>query len=196
MAENENDTPIIPEGTQEPEASGSPDASGGASQAGDEDVSVLRSRYAGQTAKVNELTGQKSALEKQVAELQKQLSDAQSGVTTADEAAKALLAAKDNELAQLQTAIKVAELKGRFPEVFAELGEDAVNLSEEKLAAMEARFQGAGAGDAEPPTPRGQNAARKDGVPTGGREPKEESGDDILARMKSMALPAEWGGQG
>lgn len=193
---DENDTPSTQDGTQEPAASASADATAEASQSGDEDVSVLRSRYAGQTAKVNELTQQKAALEAQIAQLAKERDDARSGVTSADEAAKALLAAKDEEIAQLLRSNKVTALQARFPEVFAELGEDAVNLTEEKLAAMEARLQGgAGAGSDEPPTPRGQNAARKDSVPTGGRETKgEPSSDDILAQMRTMALPAEWGG--
>jgi hypothetical protein len=190
----DNDTNASQDGTQELDASASADATGDASQTGKDEVSVLQSRYAGQTAKVNELTQQKAALEAQIAQLAQERDDARSGVTSADEAAKALLAAKDDEIAQLLRANKVTALQARFPEVYAELGEDAVNLSEEKLAAMEARFQGGAAGSEEPPTPRGNNAARRDGVPTGGREQKVETADDVLASMRSMPLPAEWGG--
>ncbi|HET7070157.1 MAG TPA: hypothetical protein VFI40_04990 [Nocardioides sp.] len=192
----ENDDTSTQDGTQDQTDSGTPDSAGAASQSGTNEVSVLRSRYAGQTAKVNELTSEKTALEQQLQTLQSQLSDLQSGKVSAEDAAKALVDAKDQVIAKLEAGIKLADLKGRFPEVYAELGEDMQGLSEAKLAAMEARLQGnAGEGD-DAPTPRGNNAARKEGGAAGGEGSKPKTAEDVLAEMRSMALPPEWGGEG
>jgi hypothetical protein len=191
MADN-NDTSTPVDGTQDGATTGTPVVNPPASGEGD-DVSVLRSRYAGQTAKVNELAAQKQALEAAKADLEKKLAEAQTGVASKDDAAKALLAAKDAEIAAIRREATVARIEAKYPEVYRELGDDAVALTEEKLAAMEARLSGGGEAH-EPPPPRGQNPARTDGVPAGGREPKAETSADIIARLRTMAVPSEWGG--
>lgn len=89
----------------------------------------------------------------------------------------------------------LAERKATYPNAAKVLGDDIAVLSEERIAAIEATVTTSGeAGEEEPPTPRGQNAARRDSIPPGGREPKEETSEDILARMRAMGLPPEWGG--
>ena len=190
-----DDTTLPDGGTQDPDASGSPDADGAASQGGADEVSVLKSRFAGQTAKVNSLTSENATLKEQLAAAQKARDEALNGVTKADEAAKALLEAKEQEIAQLRTSGKLATIEAKYPEVYAELGADAANFSDEKLAAMEARFQGTGAGGDEPPTPRGNNAPRNEGG-AGAGQAKAETSADIVASMRSMTVPPEWGGQG
>jgi len=190
----ENDTSMVENGTSDDDASASADAGSAASTTPDE-VSVLRSRYAGQTAKVNELTSERARLIAEREALIRERDELRSGKANTDEAAKALLAQKDEEIAAIRREVALARIESKYPETFGELGEAAFGLSEEKLAAMEARLRGAsGASEQEPPTPRGQNAARRDGVPAGGREPKEETSADILAALRSAPLPSEWGG--
>lgn len=186
----DSDISTVINGTADDDVSASADAEAAASTDPGE-VSVLRSRYAGQTAKVNELTAERQRLIEEREQLRKELERAQKGTTSADEAAKALLAAKDEEIARIRREAELTRIQSRYPEVFGELGEAAAGLSEEKLAAMEARFRGASTSD-EPPTPRGQNAARNEGSGDGGT--KDVTSADIIASMRSMAVPPEWGG--
>jgi len=186
----DNDTVHGDEGMQAEGASAS-DAQTPASNPDDGNVSVLKSQFAGASAKVNELTGQIKTLKAQHKELQDQLRAAHEGTTTADEAAKALIAAKDAELAQVRREAQLARIESKYPEVFRELGEDAASLSAEKLAAMEARLKGAGFEDDEPPTPRGQQAARRDSTSV---KPQEKTLEDMYAELERMPVPEQWGG--
>lgn len=193
MPDTNNDNPVADDGTQEPEAPAAADAQATAPQGGDE-VSVWKSRYSGQTAKVTELTTANTTLSKQLQDALARAEAAEKGVADKDEVAKSLLEAKEQEIAGMRRANELAVIEARFPEVFAEMGEAALGLTPERLASMEARLSVAGVETTEPPTPRGQNAARKDGVPATGREPKEQTSEDILAQLRSMPVPAEWGG--
>ena len=185
----EHDAPNSDDGTLN-DASGS-DASDDASQGGEEDVSVLRSRFAGQTAKVNKLTEAQNADGARIKELEGLLTEARNGTLSPDSAAKALLAAKDEELALARQETKLARIEAKFPEVFRELGPDATGLSDEKLAAMEVRVRGGGS-DEEPPMPRGQGAARHGSAAAA--PPKEKSLEDMYAELASMPVPPVWGG--
>lgn len=185
---SDNDTSTPNDGTQDAAASASVDANDNASTSGSDEVSVLKSRYAGQTAKVNELTGQTKAQSDRIKELEEQLKAAREGTASKDDVAQALLKAKDEELAAIRKEAALARIEAKYPETFSELGEDAATLSEEKLAAMEARFRGV---ESEAPKPRGNNAPRTDSAPA---KPKEETADDIVARLKTQGLPQEWGG--
>jgi len=186
----DSDTSTVDNGTVDDDASASADAGAAASTTPDE-VSVLRSRYAGQTAKVNELTTQLKAEREARTAAEKERDSLRSGAASSDETAKALLAAKDEEIARIRREVEVTRIQAKYPEVFGELGEAAAGLSEERLAAMEARLRGAGVSE-EPPTPRSQNAARNEGSGDGGQ--REVTSADIIASMRSMAVPPEWGG--
>lgn len=190
---DEHDSPAPDDGTPDLDASASADAAATASKTGQQEDPTLQSRYAGQTAKVNTLTEQNRILQEQLAAAQRERDEARTGVTTADEAAKALIAAKDEEIARERQERQLERIEIKYPETFAELGEAAVGLSEDKLASMEARLKGAAAGEVETPTPRGMNASRQDSSAASSRD-KEETSDDIIARLSKMSLPESWGG--
>lgn len=184
----DDDTELGVDETQPEEAPAKADAAKDAPVAQDE-VSLLRSRYAGQTAKVTELQTAKAALQAERDALRAERDALKTGEVNKDEALKALLAAKDEEIAQVRRETALARIEAKYPETFAELGEVTASFSEEKLASLEARLlaktdQSDDEGDEEAPTPRRNNASRKDG---GSSEPKSESSADILARLKTMS---------
>lgn len=186
MADDDTETGV--EETQPEEAPAKADAPKDAPVAQDE-VSLLRSRYAGQTAKVTELQTAKAALQAERDALRAERDALKTGEVNKDEALKALLAAKDEEIAAVRRETALARIEAKYPETFAELGEATASFSEEKLASLEARLlaktdQSDDEDEEEAPTPRRNNASRKDG---GSSEPKSESSADILARLKTMS---------
>ena len=183
----DNDTTTPPDGTQDAAASAFADAAGAGSGAGADDAS-LQSRYAGQTAKVNVLTGQLSAAETRALAAEQKLADYEAGKIGADEALKAQLAAekKNTEEAKRETAL--ARVEAKYPETFAVLGEDAAGLSEVKLAETEARLRGVAAEDDEAPTPKRHNESRTSTAPAAAGA-KAETADDVEARLLSMKAP-------
>lgn len=187
MADND-DTTTESDGTQE-----GAEGTGSASGEDDGDVSTLRSRYRGQTAKVNTLTGENKTLKQQLADLQKQLDAAREGTTSADEAAKALVADKENVIKQLQREKALAVIEAKYPETFRELGEDAASLTPEKLASMEARLKGSNDESDDLPTPRGNNAQRNGSTK---KSDAEKTSADILADIAAMGTPEWWPSQG
>lgn len=184
----DDDTELGVDETQPEEAPAKPaDAAKDAPVAQDE-VSLLRSRYAGQTAKVTELQSAKAALQAERDALRAERDALKTGEVNKDEALKALLAAKDEEIAEVRRETALARIEAKYPETFAELGEATASFSEEKLASLEARLLAktdqSEDEEEEVPTPRRNNASRKDG---GSSEPKSESSADILARLKTMS---------
>lgn len=170
-----------------PDAGASQDATAEGTKAGTDNVSLLTSRLNGQTAKVGTLTTEKATLVAEKAALEQQLREALDGKVSSDDAAKALVAAKDKELADERNARKAESLKVRFPETFDVLGDAASSLDEAALAAAEARLKG-DSGE-ESPTPRVHNESK---TKTTTAVKKEESAADIEARLLSMALPEAW----
>lgn len=184
MSDNaNNDTTTSATGDAGAEGATAPAAA--ASTAGQDPVSLLTSRLNGQTAKVGELTAQKKAAEDALEAALKRVADLEAGTVSAEEAAKAQVAAAQAELAKERTARRIDGLKSRFPETFSELGEDvAAVMDETKLAAIEARLTGDAGGD-EPPTPLRHNETK-----SGTRTPaKEETAADVEARLLSMNTP-------
>src|SRR4051812_46732034 len=109
----ENDT-LPPDGTQDPNASAEADAAAAGSGAGSEDVSLLKSRYAGQTAKVGELTGKLTSAEARAAAAEQKLADYEAGKLGADEALRAQLQAERDKTAAAETATRVARIEAKF----------------------------------------------------------------------------------
>ena len=179
----DDDTPLAPDGTQ-PDAASADEADAAKidSDAGEESGSTLKSRYAGQTAKVNELTGKVSAAEGRAAAAEARLADYEAGRVGSDEALKAQLAVEQRKTAAAEAKASLALIEGKYPEVFAELGEAAAHLPDEKLASMEARFKG----DAEAPTPR-RPFEKVTGQPAAA---KVETADEVEARLLKMPGPA------
>lgn len=156
---SDNDSQPGPDTTPDLNASADADAAGAGSQAAPDELSVLKSRYKGQTAKVNTLEGEQTILKQQLVEAQRQLGDAQKGVLDKDEALKAQIAAKDAEIEAIKQERNLVRIEAKYPETFAVLGEDAAGLSEAKLSENEARLRG-GSADIEPPTPRGVSPSK------------------------------------
>jgi len=184
MAETTNDdTGTGAAGTQEGEGAEAPSQNG--SQGGQDPVSLLTSRLNGQTAKVGELTGTLKAKDEALAAALARVAELEAGTVSADEAAKAQVAAAQAELERERRERRIEGLKSRFPETFSELGEDVATVMDEtKLAAIEARLTGAEGGD-EPPTPLRHNETK-----TGTKTPaKEETAADVEARLMSMNSP-------
>jgi hypothetical protein len=121
-----------------------------------DEVTTLRSRNAGLDAKVTELQKASALAEARAAEAAQKLSDYESGKVQADEALRAQLQAKDEELARERNERRGERIQSRFPETYGVLGEAALSLTEDQLAASEARF----VGQAETPVPVGSNPAR------------------------------------
>lgn len=186
MAENEGTTETGEEAqtneeVETPEKAGTPTES--------PEVTTLKSRNSGLDAKVTELSRQlqveKVAREAAAAKL----SDYEAGKVGADEALRAQLELKEQELTSIRKEAQVTRVEAKYPETFALFGEDAITFSEDKLAASEARLQGVSP-STEPPTPRGNNPTGAGALPP----KKEDELDDILARMASQlaATPDPW----
>lgn len=124
-----------------------------------DEVTTLRSRNAGLDAKVTSLSqAHKDALARAEAAEARALALAEEK-ENGDQELRAELARIKAENAQARAEAAVARKGAQYPEAFAVFGDDIANMSDDKLAAAEARFKGI-AGEAELPTPVGNNAAR------------------------------------
>lgn len=168
------------------EASSEPEAQ--ATTAQPDEVTTLRSRVAGYTAKVNELTTAQKALLAERDALKAQLDEARRGVVDKDEALRSQLTAKEQEIEAVKREAALARIEAKYPETFAVLGEAAANLTPEKLAEAEARFRGVAAETTEPPKPIGNNPPKTQGA-AADFKPLDVPGD-ILGSKVRAALPA------
>lgn len=191
MADDDTDTQQDQDGTQDADApADDADANADASTAGADEVSLLRSRYAGQTAKVTSLTKSVQERDAKIAALQKERDDALAGLTSKDEALKAQIAAKEKELADERAARRKEVLQAQYPETFGVLGEAALSLGDDQLAANEARLASA-ASEGEPPTPRRTNAPRTTSAPAAPQTPEEEYAA-LLADLRAREPDDSW----
>ena len=165
-----------------------PEAATAAPTAGTPDfvaeVTALRSRQAGQDAKITALLKSVEDGEKARNDLQARLDAALQGQAGQDEFQKAL-AAKDQEIARLAALATGNERARKFPETARELGAETIaKMDEVVLAALEARLAGVPAESNEPPTPVGNNAPR---TPAPANKPIEEM---TLAELKAHGASA------
>lgn len=158
-----------------------------------DEVTTLRSRNAGLDAKVTELTKAREAAEKQAADAAAKLADYEAGKVQGDEALRAQLQAKEAELNAARQEAALARIQAAYPETYAVLGEDAANLSAEKLAEAEARFKGVDS-TGEPPKPIGNNPSRTQGGASGAPNRAERTVKDIEAELRAMTPPWQAGG--
>ena len=178
MSTNDSGT----ESTEDPKgaASASADASTDGSKS-DGDASLWQSRFNGLNAKLGETTGQLKAANDAKAKAEADLEALRTGTVTADEAAKAQVAAVKAELEAERQARAVETLKARFPETFEVFGDTAATFTADVLAASEARLAGGG----DDPTPLRHNESR-----SGSKAPaKEETAADVEARLMSTKVP-------
>jgi chromosome segregation ATPase len=143
------------------------------------------------------LKSRNSGLNAKVTDLQKQLVAEREGRTAAEQAAAGKagtddvlnrrIAALEAELTAGKQAVALAQKGAKYPEAFAELGDDIANMSSEKLAALEARLTSAkDSGDvAETPKPVGNNPSRT----TGTKNIEDMTSAELQAAIK--ALPRE-----
>lgn len=159
-----------------------PDASVTGTPQTPDEVTLLKSRNAGLDAKVTELTTKAKNFEQQAATMAAKLADYEAGKVGADEALRAQLAVKEAEAQAARQEAKLARIEGKYPETFGLFGDAAAAMTEDVLAASEARLQGVPA-DADAPTPR-----RNNGPQNSSPEPdaKPETSDDIMARLRKM----------
>jgi hypothetical protein len=143
------------------------------------EVTTLRSRQAGQDAKITALLKSVQDAEAARNDLQARLDAALNGQAGESEFAERL-AAKDREIAALKIATVAADRKGKFPEAAAELPQEVfASLDEAALASLEARLTGVPVESNAPPPPVGNNAARQ---PAGSAKRIEEMS---LAELKA-----------
>jgi hypothetical protein len=125
-----------------------------------DEVGTLRSRNAGLDAKVTSLTQQAAAEKARADAAEARALALASEKENGDQELRALVEAQKLLIAKTAAEAKLARIEAKYPETFGVLGEDAAGLTEDKLAASEARFVAGFAGEQETPTPVGSNAAR------------------------------------
>lgn len=139
------------------------------------------------TAALRRAEAQAKASQKRADQLQEQLKAYQS----AEQQAKLEAAGEDGKLqVQLEqmarerdaalAAAKLATLRVEYPQAMELLGAEGASLSVEKLAAIQVQLTV----ETAPPAPIGNNPARE-----ATSTPKEETSEDILARLKKMPNP-------
>lgn len=149
-----------PEGGEAPTTPEAPAAGTTGTPAVPDEVTTLRSRQAGQDAKITSLQGQASAAEKARDEAVAKLQAYEAGKVGNDEALKSQLLVKEQELAEARNEALVAKLQASFPETHALFGAAIAGMTTDVLAASEARLKGAGFEESENPSPVGNNPVR------------------------------------
>lgn len=150
-----------------------------------DEVTTLRSRNAGLDAKVTELQRATKAAEQKAAEAAQRLADYEAGKVGSEEALRAQVAAKDAEIALARKEAALARVEAKYPETFAVLGEAAGSLSDDQLAAAEARFRGVGEVPETPtPKPLGANPQRAPG--TAAKAIEDMSVDELRKHLASF----------
>ena len=155
-----------------------------------DEVTTLRSRNAGLDAKVTELTNATKLAEQRAAEAAQKLADYEAGTVSKGEALRAQLASKEAELAQARQEAQVARIAAKFPETFGVLGDAAAALTEDQLAASEARFAGVPA-TPETPKPMGANPPR---TPGGAKSIEDMTAAELRAHLATFPI-SSWGGR-
>lgn len=149
----------------------------------DTNEATLRSRISGLDAKVSELSGQKADLARDLEAARQRASDLEQGKVSGEEALRAQLATKQQEIDDAKREAAQARLASRFPEAARELdGVDLSLISEDKLAALEARLVGEAP---EASATRGMRAPKA--APS--EPPKVETSADLVARLKAFPNP-------
>jgi hypothetical protein len=178
---NEGTTPSVGE-AQTPPATGTPSQP--------DEVTTLRSRNAGLDAKVTELTKAQKAAEDRAAEAAAKLAAYEAGKVNADEALRAQLQAKEQELEAARREATLNRIEAKYPETFALFGAAVVGMADDVLAASEARLKGAGLGTPETPTPVGTNAGREQ---TGQKALEDMNAKEVDKYLRTQFTPAAMG---
>src|SRR6185369_14562819 len=155
------------------------------------DVATLASRVAGLEARLTETGRTKAQIERERDEARQKLADYEAGKLGENEAFKAELQREREARAQAERTASLARIEARYPETFGVLGEAAANLTDEQLAAAEARFKGVTV-ESEPPTPRNPSAQRPSAAqaaPGEARDGDRPTYAQLRAQFKKVRAP-------
>lgn len=155
-----------------------------------DEVTTLRSRNAGLDAKVTELTKAAKEAKDAAAAAAAKLDAYEAGTVSKDEALRAQLASKEAELALAHKETQVARIAAKYPETFGVLGEASAALTEDQLAASEARFAGVPT-TPETPKPMGANPPR---TPGGAKSIGDMTAAELRAHLATFPI-SSWGGR-
>lgn len=183
MSDGNAGTPPVEGEAPQPSAPQAPEAGTPPQQ---DEVTTLRSRNAGLDAKVTELQRKAAEAERKAQEAAAKLSDYESGKVQADEALRAQLSEKDAELAEVRRQMALTHVASKYPETFGVLGDAAAHLTEDQLAASEARMRGVGM--PETPVPVGANPARNPAAATKAIE--DMNADELRQHMRRLGNEA------
>lgn len=145
-----------------------------------DEVTTLKSRNAGLDAKVTTLMQTLEAERKAREAAEARALELAQGKDNGDQELRAQLSRAEQLIAAAEKKARLADLRIKYPEATAELGDLAVDASEERLSALEARLVGLPAESNRPPVPVGNSAAR----PATGVKTIEEMS---LAELKEYA---------
>jgi hypothetical protein len=148
-----------------------------------DEVTTLRSRTAGLDAKVTELQKAAAAAEARAEAAAAKLAEYEAGKVNADEALRAQLEAEKAETAKARREAALNRIEAKYPETFGVLGEAAASLTEDQLAASEARMSGVPAETTTPPINGGINAPRP---PSTRKSINDMSAAELRAHMMSQ----------
>jgi hypothetical protein len=152
---NEGTAPV--EG-QAPVIDAAPAAAASGTVTQPDEVTTLRSRNAGLDAKVTELSKAEKAAIARAEAAEARAIELANGKDNGDAELRAQLSAKDEELGKVRREAALARIEAKYPETFGVFGDTAASMTEDQLAASEARF--AGVTETSTPTPAGINAPR------------------------------------
>ena len=151
-----------------------------------DELVTLRSRNAGLDAKVSSLLEAEKVATAKATAAEAKLAAYEAGKVGGDEALRAQLQVSKDETATARREAALARVEAKYPETFAVLGEDAVNMSAAKLAETEARFRGV-PDETDHGRPVGNNPARTQGGASGAQtNPAGETLDQLDARVMSL----------
>jgi hypothetical protein len=125
-----------------------------------DEVTTLKSRNAGLDAKVTTLTQQIAAEKARAEAAEAKAQEYISGKANEDQDTRALLQRLNAELEAAKRVATAASLATKYPEAYGTLGEAITGLSEETLAATEARLRGVPVESHTPPMPVGNQPSR------------------------------------
>jgi hypothetical protein len=125
-----------------------------------DEVTLLKSRAAGLDAKVSALLNEAKAANERATAAEARALALADEKTNGDIELRAQLEAQKLLIAKTAAEAKLARIEAKYPETFGVLGEASGALTEDQLAASEARFAGVAA-TPETPVPIGANPGRQ-----------------------------------
>lgn len=128
-------------------------------QTGTDEVTMLRSRNSGLDAKVTSLAAQAAAEKARADAAEARALALAEGKANGDAELRAQLEAERTAAATARAEARKARLETKFPETLSVLGDAALSLTDDQLAASEARMSGAGF-EGGTPRPVGANPQR------------------------------------